>query len=185
MPVIVTGPSTWPSRRAAGCALSAGTQPRSTRSAVPSGRSSGVSTGGPAGPRWPLAPNSCSRSCRKVPCTSTRRNSHARQSRLRWQQLGRGGEASVALGDQRLLPAQPLDLPGAEPEQYQEAEEGRDRGPEPGRETPARGDDVRRAGTPTWGESAWRRTSGGLCWSAFASECSPARRSIEGRAQGR
>ena len=37
---------------------------------------------------------------------------------LRWQQFGGGGEASVALGDQRLLPAQPLDLPGAEAHQH-------------------------------------------------------------------
>ena len=102
------------------------------------------------------------------------------------QRLGRRRKLRLALGDQRPLPFQALELPGAEPDQHGEAEQGQDGRPEARREAPARGvSRHRRAPRPpttTPGESAWRRTLRRalmrLLW--CASECSPLPCSIEG-----
>jgi hypothetical protein len=55
------------------------------------------------------------------------------------QRRGRGRKLRLALGDQCLLPLQALDLPGAEPDQRGEGEQGQNGRPQARHEAPAPG----------------------------------------------
>ena len=77
MPVTVTVPVGGAASVTGGVSIVVGTHPRRTRSAVPSPRSSGVSTSRPCRPRWTRLRCSTSSSGRNTPVTLTRRNSSA------------------------------------------------------------------------------------------------------------
>ena len=182
MPATSTGPASCPSRRAAGCARSAGTQPRSTSSAAPpaaAAASALVAERPSIRSRRTAARGRAGRRPGPDPAKLPRRPVGRRR-----QGLGRGRElrprSAISASFQRSRSTCQVPRLTSTRRPKKAATVGQS----PGAKRRAAAAACGARPTAMSGESASRRTSGGLCWSAFASECSPARWSIEGRARG-